>query len=234
MDKLKFLERLNQLIEEGKNLTNKSLQVKEMEPLDIDVPHYVNCHAWWLSCLNFLRSNFGVEHHFYTNFKKSNMKWAVVISKDIKQPIRYPKEELARAYAVLIYIKKEFELGLVADAQHLYEANLFSNLLEQAFELVEKDYLVGGAVHCRLIVENFINDLCRVKSIVIEESDKLPQKLTKLRKQGVIDLPLERVIQATYDVGTYAVHGESEFNKYTKDQILDILKTARDKILIIK
>ena len=162
------------------------------------------------------------------------MKWRRVFPNKIEQPISYPREEIAKAYAVLMYIKREFELGLVADAQHLYEADLFSNLLEQAFELAEKNYLVGAAVYCRLIVENFINDLCRVKQIQIEENDRLPQKLVKLRKIGVIDLPLERVIQATYDVGTYAVHGEIEFNKYNKEQILDILKNTRDKILIIK
>ena len=46
MDKETFLERLNQLIEEGRNLVNKSLTVQEIDPLEFDVPHYVNCHAW--------------------------------------------------------------------------------------------------------------------------------------------------------------------------------------------
>jgi hypothetical protein len=123
---------------------------------------------------------------------------------------------------------------LVADAKHLYEADLFSDLLDQAFELTEKGYLVGAAVYGRLIVENFINDLCRIKEVKLEDNDKLPQKLTKLRKKEVIDLPLERTIQAAYDVGTYAVHGEAEFNKYTKEQIFDRLNNIRDNILTIK
>ncbi|MBW2966367.1 hypothetical protein KY342_04655, partial [Candidatus Woesearchaeota archaeon] len=134
----------------------------------------------------------------------------------------------------LLYIKNEFQLGLISDAKHLYEADLFSNLLDQAFELVEKGYLVGSAVYCRLIIENFVNDLCRIKNIELDEKDKIPQKLVKLRKKDVFDLPTERLIQGKYDIGSYAVHGKEEFKKYTKEYILDLLQTTRDKILTIK
>lgn len=234
MDRNKFLERLDSLIKEGRELANKSLPVRDYDPLGYDIPHYVKCHAWWLSCLNLIQSFFGADHHFYTNFENANGEWKKVISKDVKQPVRYPKEDMASAYAVLSYIKNEFELGLVADAKHLYEADLFSNLLDQAFELAEKGYLVGSAVYCRLIIENFINDLCRVKKVELDEKDKLPQKLTKLRKKEVFDLPMERLIQGKYDVGTYAVHGKDEFNKYSKEDIIDLLQTIRDKILTIR
>jgi len=124
---------------------------------------------------------------------------------------------------------------LISDAKHLYESDLFSNLLEQAFELAQKDYLVAAAVYCRLIIENFINDLCRIKGIEIEEKDKsISIKLTKLREKNIFDLPTERLIQARYDVGTYAVHGLDEFKKYTKEDIIDVLESTRNKILTIK
>lgn len=234
MDRIQFLERLKSLIDEGRDLTNKSIPVRHYDPLKYDIPHHVKCHAWWLSCLNLIQSFFGADHQFYTNFENASGKWKKVSSKGASQGIRYPREDMAKAYAVLQYIKDEFELGLVADARHLYEADLFSNLLDQAFELAEKGYLVGSAVYCRLIIENFINDLCRVKKVELDEKDKLPQKLTKLRKKGVFDLPVERLIQGEYDVGTYAVHGKEEFNKYSKEDIIDLLQTIRDKILTIQ
>jgi len=234
MDRNKFLERLNSLIEKGRDLANNSTSVRDYDPLKYDIPHYAKCHVWWLSCLNLIRSFFGADHHFYTTFAKASGKWEKVLPSGIKQGIGYPREDMGRAYAVLQYIKEEFELGLVADAKHLYEADLFSNLLDQAFELAEKGYLVGSAVYSRLIIENFINDLCRVKKVELDEKDKLPQKLTKLRKKGVFDLPVERLIQGKYDVGTYAVHGKEEFNKYSKEDIIDLLQTIRDKILTIR
>ena len=58
--------------------------------------------------------------------------------------------------------------------------------------------------------------------------------LVKLRKKEVFDLPTERMIQSKYDIGTYAVHGKEEFQNYTKEDIIDLLKTTRDKILTIK
>ena len=236
MEKSKFLERLDKLISKGRKLVNYSKRAADIDPLYQDTDFYVECHTWSLSCMNLLRTQFGENHVFYTNFRNAiERKWKKIISKDIEQQIDYCRENLAKAYAVLIYVKREFELGLVADAKHLYEAELFSNILEQGFELAEKGYLVAAAVYCRLIIENFINDLCRVKGVELEENDKLPQKLTKLRKKDVIDLPTERSIQAAYDIGTYAVHGKDEFKKYnTKEKIIDLLENTRDKILTIK
>lgn len=234
MNKTEFLERIDKLTKEGMELAKESPYMINYYPLELDLNLYIRCHAWHLSCLNLLRAQFGMEHYFYKNYRLSCKPWVLNLENGAQQYVEYPKEILAKAFATLIYIRKEFENGLVDDAKHLYEAALFSNLLEQAFELVEKGYLVGSAVYGRLVIENFINDLCRLKEVELENKDKLPQKLTKLRKKNAIDLPLERTIQAAYDIGTYAVHGENEFNKYTKEQILYLLNNIRDKILVIK
>src|SRR3989344_2055389 len=106
MNEKQFLERLDILIKEGLELENKSLPVKDYDPLDFDIHHYTKCHSWWLSCLNLLRSFFGAEHHFYKNFEDASRGWALNLSKDVRQRIEYPKEDMARAYAVLSYIKK--------------------------------------------------------------------------------------------------------------------------------
>ncbi len=234
MDKTKFLKRLNNLIIIGEELANSSKSIKRYDPLKLDLSHYAKCHKWNLSCQNLILSQFGTEHPFFNNFIIATKEWYIPLEDGGQQPIEYPQEVIAKAYSVLLHIEEEVELGLVADAKHLYEADLFSNLIEQAYELANKNYLVGSAVYGRLVIENFINDLCRIKKVELEDKDKLPQKLTKLRKKQVIDLPLERKIQAAYDVGTYAVHGEEEFNKYSKEQVLDILNNIRDNILIIK
>lgn len=234
MDETKFFERIGSLIATGRDLTNSSDSIKKYNPLKLDVPHYAKCHQWNLSCQNLILSQFGTEHPFFNNYMIATKMWHIPIEGGGKRPIEYPKEVMAKAYSVLLHIKEEVELGLIADAKHLYEADLFSNLIEQAYELADKGYLVGSAVHGRLVIENYINDLCRIKKVELEDKDKLPQKLTKLRKKQVIDLPLERKIQASYDVGTYAVHGREEFNKYSKEQVIDILNNIRDNILIIK
>jgi hypothetical protein len=184
--------------------------------------------------LNLLRSYFGSEHYFYNDFKKSGGGWRKVISEGVKQPIYYSQEDMANYFAVLLHIKSEFEAGLVTDARSLYESDLFSNLLEQAVELAEKNYLVGAAVYGRLVIETFINDLCRIKNVELQESDRLPQKLGKLRQKEAFDLPMDRLIQSKYDIGSYAVHGNEEFKKYSKEDVLDLLRTIKEKILIIK
>lgn len=229
-----FLQRLNQLIEEGVTLVNKSPSVKKYKPLEQNYNLYAKCIKWDLSCRNLLRIQFGNEHVFYKNFRYSSAEtWKLNLGNGATQPIEFPKEILTKAYAVLIYVKEEFELGLVADAKHLYQADLFSDLLEQAYELVERGYTVASAVYGRLIIENFINDLCRIKEVELEEIENLSNKLVKLRKKDVINLPLERTIQAHYDIGTFAVHGLKDFNEYNEKKIIDFLDTIRDNILTI-
>jgi len=229
-----FLDRLDQLINEGNSLIDIAPNLKYVDPLRVNIENNVKFHIWWLSCLNLLRSQFGAKHYFYNNFRSAIGGWQKVINKDVTQPIDYCKEDLAKAYAVLVYIKTEYGLGLTADAKHLYEAELFSNLLEQAFELLEKGYIIGAAIYSRLIVENFVKDLCRVKKIKLDDKDKLPQKLDKLREAGTFDLPMERNIQSIYDVGTYATHGKDEFKQYDKDKINFNLEFIKQRILTIK
>jgi len=106
MDNNQFLKRLYELIEEGIALTNLSVRVKYYNPMRYDISHYTKCHYWWLSCSNLLRSFFGENHTFFNSFKHSSSNWQRVISPEVKQPIAYPQEDMASAYAVLIYIKK--------------------------------------------------------------------------------------------------------------------------------
>lgn len=230
MDREKFLERLDKLIKEGKDLELNAPILGHVEPRYQRVEKWSKYHTWSLSCLNLLRTQFGNEHVFYKNFNK-----AFGERYEIKGYIvEYYKEKIAKELAVLRYIKEEFELGLVTDAKHLYEAELFSGILEQAFELAEKGYFVAAAVYCRLVIENFINDLCRVKELEVKEKEKTSQKLIKLRKKGIIDEPTRKMIQSKYDIGTLAVHGKDEFNKYTKEKIIDLLEETEKKILTIQ
>lgn len=120
-------------------------------------------------------------------------------------------------------------MNLVPDAQHLYESTIFSNLIEQAFELLKNNYKTAAAIYGRLVIENTIKDLCRLNKI--EGKEKVSDMLVELRKLNIIDLPQERTIQAKYDIGSLAAHGKKEFERYTDRDIEELLEFIRDKII---
>lgn len=230
--------RLDELIKGGKELLEIMPPVDRVEPMRQDTDLIIKYRTWVLSCLNLIRNSFGPKHYFFDHFKKAITKgWVVTqpVGKTekhtVKQPIFYCSENVAKAYAVLLYIKKEIELGLVSDVRHLYESNLFSNLLEQAFELLKKGYKPASAIYGRLVIENAIRGLCDLNNI--QQKDKVSEMLVELRKLGIIDLPQERVIQAKYGIGSMAAHGDQEFSRYSDEDIKEMLEFIRDKILII-
>ncbi|MCK4405985.1 MAG: DUF4145 domain-containing protein [Hadesarchaea archaeon] len=233
----KFIKtRLDSLIEEGNNLLMEIPPVDIIEPLHQKQDNIVKFDKWKLSCLNFLLNVFGPNHYFLEKFKESTKHgWKVSIPisehQKIEQPIYYSREQVSKCYAVLLFIKEQVDLGLVSDAQHLYDAELFSNLIEQAFELLRNDYKHAAAIYGRLVMENAIRDLCRLNKI---QKEKLSEMLIELRRIGIIDLPKERIVQANYDIGSLAAHGKEEFNRYTNNDIEEMLVFIRDKIITLK
>jgi len=243
IDKIKqkesfFKERINQLLIEGKGLYDITSDCKDIDDPMIDIPTdtIMKCKKWELSCFNLLRNYFGETHHFFKEFKDAINKTVIFyhpLHEKRTTVIPYSKFNIATALACLSYINEETNMGLILNAKSVYEASLFSNLLDQAFGLIEMNYLPAAAIYARLIIENKIKDTCILNKIDVPEKSKIADLLVRLREKQIIDLPTERVIQSKYDIGTYAAHGKEEFKKYGKKEILDLLEYTRDKILTL-
>ncbi len=238
MIKREFIrKRLGDLIIETKKLLNEIPPFRRIDGANQDVICITLFNKWKLSCSNFLRSSFGENHYFLEEFKDAiSHSWQETIDlrgHKLGRSLLYSREQVAEGYATLLFIKEQIDLDLVSDAQHLYEAGLFSNLIEQAFELLKNDYKNAAAIYGRIVIENTIKDLCRMNKIEIQNK-KMPVLLTELRKMNVIDLPKEREIQAKYDIGSLAAHGKDEFNKYNKRNIEKLLEFIRDEIITIE
>jgi len=238
MVKKEFIKkRLEDLIKETEGLLKTIPSLIEIDATKQDKEHIIFFDKWKLSCLNFLRASFGSNHYFYKNFKSciDEAAWAefATIGKHkVNRPYYYSREQIAKGYATLLFIKEQIELNLVPDAKHFYEAALFSNLIEQGFELLKNGYRHAAAIYGRLVIENTIRDLCRLNNI--KDKEKLSGMLVELRKLDVIDLPIARVIQSKYDIGSLAVHGKKKFNKYSDRDIEEMLEFIRDKIITIE
>ena len=131
------------------------------------------------------------------------------------------------------------------------QVNLFKKFIKRFSKIKVKSFLdiaCGPALQLREIAKrgykaigldlssqmvNYLKKKAKEEKIKIDAIKGNMIKF-KLRKKGVFDLPVERLIQGKYDVGSYAVHGKEEFNKYSKEEMIDLLQTVREKILTIK
>lgn len=230
-----IVSRLDRLIDEGKELLEIIPPVRAIDPSKQNPELIIKHLKWRMSCMNFIRNSFGEKHYFFNQFDKASKggweQYEVLDEHKISKPYLYCLEDLAESFAVLTSIKENIDLGLISDVKHLYESNLFSNLVNQGLELLTKGYRAAAAIYGRISIENAIRGLC--DSNDIQQREKVSDMLVELRRIQIIDLPLERTIQAKYDIGTMAAHGREEFAKYSDKEIQEMLEFVRDKILII-
>jgi hypothetical protein len=234
LSKDSIISRLNKLTDEGKELLKIIPPAAKIAPEYQDSALIFKYRKWRLSCLNFIRNSFGEKHYFFKQFNDASgyLKSTTVLAErhKVSLGLAYCLEYVAESLAVLISITESVNSGMISDVKHLYESNLFSNLVEQGLELLRNGYRVAAAIYSRISIENAIRGLCDLNNI---QQRNVSDMLVELRKIQIIDLPLERTIQAKYDIGTMAAHGRQDFDKYSDKDIQEMLEFVRDKILII-
>ena len=238
MSKTTF-DRIQKLIKEGCALEKVCPSVDELQDHELDLSLDAKYTEWATSTTNFLRFSFGLNHFFVERFSKiANLKYTYKYIESngsgFEKEIYCYKEKMSRLCGVLMSIKKEAELGFIEDATFLHKKESLSDILEDAFVLLEQDYNLASAIYGRIILENSIKELCRLKEIPMDKNEKFSSMLNKLRQKTIIDLPQERSYQAQYDIGSFAVHGKEEFNKKTKKDIMNMLNFIRDNVLQLK
>ncbi|MBI2076476.1 MAG: DUF4145 domain-containing protein [Candidatus Aenigmarchaeota archaeon] len=233
-------DRIENLIEEGHILEKACPSIDELhDGDDIDLSLETKYTEWSTSSLNFLRYFFGINHFFIERFRKNlNVKYVYTQTEpngsSIQKEVLCVKEKMSKLRGVLMSIKKEVEMGYSEDVTFLHKRESLSDILEDGFVLLEHDYKVAAAIYGRIILENTIKELCKLKGVDIEKNENFSSMLLKLRQIKTIDLPQERSYQAQYDIGSLAAHGKEDFNKKTKRDILDMLNFIRDNVLQLK
>ncbi len=233
-------DRINELISEGHDLLVlcPSPENKGYTPR-IDILLEAKCTEWISSSLNFLRYFFGYDHLFTKMFSGYATKQYMFTERDsggssFQTEVIYYKEKMAKLVGILRSVKREVELGYIEDSIFLHKKESLSNILGDGFTLLKHGYKEAAAIYGRIVLETTVKELCKLKEIEVEKNEKFPSVLVKLRKKGTIDLPLERSLQAQYDIGSLAAHGKKEFDEKTPQDILFMLTFIRDSVLQLK
>jgi hypothetical protein len=126
---------------------------------------------------------------------------------------------LSRLLHVFLAAKEDFEGGYLSSVRNLIHAEVFSNELEQANELLTAGYRTPAAVICGVVLETNLRTLCDTRNIPTGKLEKMNQDLAK---DGAYNLLIQKRITALAAIRNSAAHGNhSEFDDADVNSMID-------------
>lgn len=223
MSERPITEKLSSLVKEGNRLKGE-LQAIGSNFLYWNTAHYQECVRWKGACVNLLKLRFGINSEYLRNFQA-----------EINNVLdlgggKFYQENIAQATGVLEYVFDAIISGLTEDLFYKREVLVFKDLLDQAFEFLEKELMLAAAIYGRIVLETTMREFAKKDGI---EEKNFDQVLISLRKKGVIQKPFESSLRANYQLGSLAAHGDKDFQNYSKEGIREYLSFIRDRVLTL-
>lgn len=123
-------------------------------------------------------------------------------------------DRLTRLKAVFLAAKEDFDGGYLNSLRNIVQAEVFSNELEQAEELLKTGYRTAAAVIAGVVLETALRDLCTTHGV---EHGTLNRMNDDLAKTGAYNANQKKQITSLAAVRNSAAHGKPE--EFTADQV---------------
>jgi hypothetical protein len=208
------------LVSEGNNI-GKKLYESGSGYYHYNKDYYQSIERWIGSTKNLLKLRFGINSDYYKDFIKNTTD---------ENKYKFDKETVLLATGVLEYIKDAYDNGLTDDLFYKKEIIVLSDLLDQAYEFLDKGFNLVAGIYGRIVMETTIREYALLYNI---EDNKFDQLIIKLRKKGIIQKPFENSLRSNYEIGSWAAHGKNNYNNLKPNEIKEFLNFIRDKILTL-
>lgn len=126
--------------------------------------------------------------------------------------------DLLQVRAVFDAAREDFEGGMFNSVRSMVQAEVFSNELDQASELMKGGYITAAAVIAGVVLETTLRRLCEDAQI---EPGSLNKMNADLSKSGTYNLLVNKRITALADIRNNAAHGHPD--KFTKADVADMI-----------
>lgn len=203
-----LVKRTDELIDMGKAV----LDTKYTESVKYSV-HYVRdapMAGFRSASLSFIERVYGREQAYFNQFSE-------------KTDGTYPSDA-ERAIAILTAIRSELAGGWLFTVKGLVAAELFSDILDQAENLLHQGYKDAAAVMIGSILEEHLRQLCIKNEIPInDQRDEraVPRKANllneELARSAVYTALDSRQVTAWLKLRNDAAHGK--YDQYTQEQV---------------
>lgn len=165
----------------------------------------LDSRQWCMSVLNLLEQATGQDSVFYKTFLSTQP------SPDASVMI---EDTLANCIGIFRAAKNDYLKGYLVKVRSIIEAEILCDGLEQAKELLKKNYKDAACIIGRVVLETTIKELCNRKNLSI---DTLHSMNSELAKAGVYSKARQSAITGWKDLGNAAAHGD--WNTYTNEQV---------------
>lgn len=167
---------------------------------------YASVAGWATNVLSLFQRTFGETDIHYREFRR------------VFDTFTQWESEFDNCVSVFRAAKEDYQGGYLFNIVTLTKAEVLSDAIEQAKELLDKGYKDPAAVLGRISLEVSLKDLCGRHGITIS---KLDQMNADLSKAGVYNMAKQKQITAWADLGNKAAHGE--WSHYNQDDIVDFI-----------
>lgn len=138
--------------------------------------------------------------------EKSNY-FKIFVAAEALQSYDSNVDRLNRMKAVFLAAKEDFEGGYLNSLRNLVQAEVFTNELEQAEELLKSSYATAAAVIAGVVLETTLRDLCTARNIPHGTLDRMNADLAK---DGAYNTTQQKRITALAGIRNTAAHGKPE------------------------
>ncbi|MFA4835639.1 MAG: DUF4145 domain-containing protein [Dehalococcoidia bacterium] len=115
--------------------------------------------------------------------------------------------QLKRMKAVFLAAKEDFDGGYLNSLRNLVQAEVFSNELEQAEQLLSSGYASAAAVIAGVVLETTVRSICTDRGIPHGKLDKMNADLAK---SGAYNSLQQKRITAMAAIRNSAAHGKTD------------------------
>ena len=207
----RIIQRLEEMIDIGKQLSvtrNKTLSSNKIRDEAIQ---------WKMSSLNILLRGFGENSIHYKEFAKEVHDFSYYLVQDGNN--------------ILIAARDDMRGGYLADMKELLEAEILSDFMGQAEELLSKGYHPAAAVVAGCVLEDAMRKLCEQHpDIELPDKPSLGWMNDRLRENGVYNSLTHKAITSDSAIRNSAAHGKwDEFDKAKVEVMLASINSFMQK-----
>jgi len=128
---------------------------------------------------------------------------------DAEEPRSYEDSPtlFKRVLSVFMAAKEDFEGGYLTSIRNVVQADVFSDELSQADELVRAGYQAPAAVIAGVVLETALREMCTQREIPVGKLSKMNEDLAKVGHYNSI---VQKQITALAGIRNSAAHGKND------------------------
>ena len=188
-------KRLEELDEKGKSIAaaKYSRVANARTGRSVEYVQFADTKGWGTSVLSLLRQAFGAQSVHTQQFETAFTNFPGYLS------------SFETLYAVFASAKEDYEGGYIFSLRSLVKAEVLSDALEQAEELLKSGYKDPACVLVGVSLEIAVKELASRHSVPIAKLDKMNADLCKV---GAYNIAKQKQLTAWADLRNKAEHGD--------------------------